>query len=76
MHSQKAARPGPLVAPVAGPQPYDWGRVSRQLVLPEFGDEAQRRLAGARVLIVGAGGLGVHLRSTAGGRRGGHNRAR
>ena len=42
MHSQKAARPGPLVAPVAGPQPYDWGRVSRQLVLPEFGDEAQR----------------------------------
>lgn len=58
MHSQKAARPGPLVAPVAGPQPYDWGRVSRQLVLPEFGDEAQRRLAGARVLIVGAGGLG------------------
>ena len=58
MHSQKAARPGPLVAPVAGPQPYDWGRVSRQLVLPEFGDEAQRRVAGARVLIVGAGGLG------------------
>lgn len=58
MYSQKAARPGPLVAPVAGPQPYDWVRASRQLVLPEFGDEAQRRVAGARVLIVGAGGLG------------------
>jgi sulfur-carrier protein adenylyltransferase/sulfurtransferase len=33
-------------------------RYSRQLSLPEFGVEGQRRLANAKVLIVGAGGLG------------------
>ena len=33
-------------------------RYSRHLVLPEVGAEGQRRLKGARVLVVGAGGLG------------------
>ncbi len=33
-------------------------RYARHLVLPEFGEAGQRRLADARVLIVGAGGLG------------------
>ncbi len=33
-------------------------RYSRQISLPEFGWEGQRRLAGSRVLIVGLGGLG------------------
>jgi sulfur-carrier protein adenylyltransferase/sulfurtransferase len=33
-------------------------RYSRHLVLPEVGLEGQRRLAAARVLVVGAGGLG------------------
>jgi adenylyltransferase/sulfurtransferase len=33
-------------------------RYGRQLILPEIGSEGQRRLAQARVLIVGAGGLG------------------
>ncbi|TGX82647.1 HesA/MoeB/ThiF family protein [Palleniella muris] len=33
-------------------------RYARQLILPEIGIEGQRRLAEARVMIVGAGGLG------------------
>ena len=33
-------------------------RYSRQLALPEFGAEGQRRLGEGRILIVGAGGLG------------------
>lgn len=34
-------------------------RYARQLVLPEVGAEGQARLGGARVLVVGAGGLGA-----------------
>lgn len=33
-------------------------RYSRHLLLPEVGEEGQRRLLGARVLVLGAGGLG------------------
>lgn len=36
----------------------DWGRYARQLTLPEVGEAGQRRLRDARVLLVGAGGLG------------------
>ncbi len=36
----------------------DIARYARQLVLPELGATGQRRLASARVLVVGAGGLG------------------
>lgn len=36
--------------------PYE--RYQRQLILPEFGEAGQQRLQDARVLIVGAGGLG------------------
>lgn len=34
------------------------GRYDRQLILEEIGEEGQRKLASARVLIVGVGGLG------------------
>ena len=38
--------------------PEELTRYARHLVLPEFGLEGQRRLKAARVLCVGAGGLG------------------
>jgi len=47
--------------PVATPRrdgDPDWERYARQLVLPEVGATGQRRLQDARVLLVGAGGLG------------------
>ncbi|MDE6086746.1 MAG: HesA/MoeB/ThiF family protein [Muribaculaceae bacterium] len=36
----------------------DTDRYARQIMLPEIGEEGQRRLSGASVLIVGLGGLG------------------
>jgi adenylyltransferase/sulfurtransferase len=36
-------------------------RYARQVILPGFGTEAQRRLANARVLVVGAGGIGSNV---------------
>ena len=50
--------PQPLVEPGGPLSARQLTRYSRQLSLPGFGDEAQRRLANARVLVVGAGGLG------------------
>ncbi|TXK62389.1 molybdopterin-synthase adenylyltransferase MoeB [Alkalisalibacterium limincola] len=46
----------PMSAPTEGPDFLE--RYSRHLLLPEVGLEGQRRLARARVLMVGAGGLG------------------
>ncbi len=38
-------------------------RYARQILLPDVGEEGQERLSNARVLIVGAGGLGVPVAS-------------
>jgi adenylyltransferase/sulfurtransferase len=52
----------PATAGGAGIEPFltpeQRQRYSRHLVLPEWGEEGQRRLMGAKVLVVGAGGLG------------------
>lgn len=49
----------PLVAPSTEPlSPQELARYSRHLALPGIGVEGQQRLRAARVLVVGAGGLG------------------
>lgn len=48
----------PLVQPGPSLEPERITRYSRQLMLPGFGESSQRRLAAARVLVIGAGGLG------------------
>lgn len=49
----------PLVEPVPLLSEDERARTVRQTLLPEFGEIGQRRLAAARVLVVGAGGLGA-----------------
>jgi adenylyltransferase/sulfurtransferase len=48
----------PLVAPGPELSTEQKARYARHILLPEIGVEGQRRLANARVLVVGAGGLG------------------
>jgi sulfur-carrier protein adenylyltransferase/sulfurtransferase len=48
----------PLVAPAAELTRAEIARYSRHLVLPDIGMVGQRRLKNARVLVIGAGGLG------------------
>ncbi|TLK54000.1 ThiF family adenylyltransferase [Glutamicibacter sp. V16R2B1] len=48
----------PLVDPAPALSDEQLARAQRQLSLPGFGEASQRRLAAARVLVIGAGGLG------------------
>jgi sulfur-carrier protein adenylyltransferase/sulfurtransferase len=48
----------PLVEPAEGLSAEEMQRYSRHLILPDVGLVGQRRLKNARVLVVGAGGLG------------------
>ena len=53
-----AQAPGPLVEPADGLTPDEVERYSRHLIIPEIGALGQRRLKNAKVLVIGAGGLG------------------
>jgi len=48
----------PLVAPAADLTRDEVARYSRHLIIPDLGVTGQKRLKNARVLVVGAGGLG------------------
>lgn len=56
--TQLDPRPGPLVDPAADLSPEEVERYSRHLIIPEIGSIGQRRLKNAKVLVIGAGGLG------------------
>ncbi|WP_018773842.1 molybdopterin-synthase adenylyltransferase MoeB [Arthrobacter sp. 131MFCol6.1] len=56
--TQLDPRPGPLVDPAADLSPEEVERYSRHLIIPEIGAIGQRRLKNAKVLVIGAGGLG------------------
>jgi molybdopterin/thiamine biosynthesis adenylyltransferase/rhodanese-related sulfurtransferase len=48
----------PLVEPASELTPAEVERYSRHLIIPEIGAVGQRRLKNAKVLVIGAGGLG------------------
>ncbi|HEY9356613.1 MAG TPA: molybdopterin-synthase adenylyltransferase MoeB [Arthrobacter sp.] len=48
----------PLVEPAGDLTPAEVERYSRHLIIPEIGAVGQRRLKNAKVLVIGAGGLG------------------
>jgi sulfur-carrier protein adenylyltransferase/sulfurtransferase len=48
----------PLVEPAATLSRDEVARYSRHLIIPDLGVEGQKRLKNARVLVIGAGGLG------------------
>ncbi|UYY80476.1 molybdopterin-synthase adenylyltransferase MoeB [Arthrobacter sp. YA7-1] len=56
-HSPSSTLP-PLVEPAAELTTEEVERYSRHLIIPEIGAAGQRRLKNAKVLVIGAGGLG------------------
>lgn len=48
----------------APPTATDQSRYARQMIHPAIGEAGQRRLAAARVLLVGCGALGTHIADT------------
>ena len=48
----------PLVEPAAELTKEEVARYSRHLIIPEVGMDGQKRLKNAKVLVIGAGGLG------------------
>ena len=53
----------PLVEPAADLSSEQLARYSRHLTLPGIGPEGQRRISNAKVLVIGAGGLGSPVAS-------------
>ena len=49
----------PLVEPAAELSRDEVARYSRHLIIPDLGVDGQKRLKNARVLVIGAGGLGA-----------------
>ncbi|MEE6178884.1 adenylyltransferase/sulfurtransferase MoeZ [Mycobacterium sp. 050134] len=49
----------PLVEPAAALSREEVARYSRHLIIPDLGVDGQKRLKNARVLVIGAGGLGA-----------------
>src|SRR5271155_2135403 len=49
----------PLVEPAAELTRDEVARYSRHLIIPDLGVDGQKRLKNARVLVIGAGGLGA-----------------
>ncbi|GAA2198279.1 molybdopterin-synthase adenylyltransferase MoeB [Sinomonas flava] len=58
MASQENTTLPPLVDPAEALTPEEVQRYSRHVIIPEIGDVGQRRLKNAKVLVIGAGGLG------------------
>jgi sulfur-carrier protein adenylyltransferase/sulfurtransferase len=58
MSGQTGTTPPPLVEPAAELTKEEVERYSRHLIIPDVGMVGQKRLKNAKVLVVGAGGLG------------------